>query len=89
MDLVKLRMQGYITAQNFVMVIYNVANDILHQAIAITPGKRSPTVTNLDDGISKSVSALVHTKEANQVLDKLHEVGATDILVMKLHNTRM
>jgi ATP phosphoribosyltransferase-like protein len=71
------------------MVVYNVTSDLLHAAIAITPGKRSPTVTSLDDGHYKSVSSLVLKKEVSRKMDELHDVGATDILVLHLANSRM
>lgn len=87
--LIQRRLEGFITAQNFVMVVYNVANELLSQAVGVTPGKRSPTVTSLDDGQSKSVSSLVPKKEVNDIMDKLQAVGATDILVMELSNSRM
>lgn len=91
-DLVKLiknRLEGYITATKFVLMVYNVTNDCLESALKITPGKRSPTVTSLDDGQSKSVSSLVLKKEQNKVMDQLHAVGATDILVLQVANSRM
>lgn len=88
-DLIKRRVEGYITATKYVMVIYNIANDLLHQAVAITPGKRSPTITSLDDGHFKSVSSLVLKKEVSDKMDALHDIGATDILVLELANTRM
>jgi ATP phosphoribosyltransferase len=71
------------------MIVYNVSNDVFNKAVSITPGKRSPTVTSLDDGVSKSVSALVPKKTVNTIMDQLHDVGATDILVMDIHNSRM
>lgn len=88
-DLIKRRLDGYITATKYVLVVYNVSNDLLHAAVAITPGKRSPTITSLDDGVSKSVSSLVLSKEVNKIMDQLHDIGATDILVMDLANSRM
>lgn len=88
-DLIKRRLEGYITATNFVMVVYNVSNALLSAAVSITPGKRSPTITSLDDGESKSVSALVPKKNVNNIMDQLHDLGATDILVMNLANSRM
>ena len=88
-DLIKRRLEGYITSTNFVMIVYNVSNVLLDEAIQITPGKRSPTITSLDDGESKSVSALVPKKNVNNIMDQLHDVGATDILVMNLANSRM
>lgn len=71
------------------MVVYNVATDLLPKAVKITPGKKSPTITNLECGNVKSVSALVLKKEVNEKMDALHAIGATDILVLALNNTRM
>ena len=58
-ELIRRRLEGYITAKNYVMVVYNISNDLLADVLRITPGKRSPTITSLDDGQSKSVSSLV------------------------------
>ena len=88
-ELIRRRLEGYITATKYVLVMYNVSNSLLDAALKITPGKRSPTVTSLDDGGSKAVSSLVLANEVNHVMDKLQEVGATDILVMELKNSRM
>lgn len=71
------------------MIMYNVSEDLLHQAIRITPGKRSPTVTSLDDSHYKAVSSLVLKSEVSKKMDELHDVGATDILVLNLTNSRM
>lgn len=87
--MIKRRLEGYITATKHVMLVYNVANDILDKAVMITPGKRSPTITSLDDGQSKSVSSLVLKKEVNEKMDALIEIGATDILVINISNSRM
>lgn len=88
-DLIQRRIGGYITATKHVMIVYNISEELLAKATAITPGKRSPTVTTLDDGKSKSVSSLVLKKEVNNKMDQLHEIGATDILVLDLANSLM
>jgi ATP phosphoribosyltransferase len=88
-ELIKRRLDGYITATKYVLMVYNVANEHLPAAVAVTPGKRSPTITALDDGVCKSVSALVSRKDQNRIMDQLHAVGATDILVLELANSRM
>lgn len=88
-DLIKQRLEGYITATKYVLIMYNVSNTLLADALQITPGKRSATVTSLDDGESKAVSSLVLTKNVNEVMDKLKKIGATDILVMEIKNSRM
>jgi len=86
--MIKRRIEGYITATKYEMIIYNIAADLLDKVIKITPGKKSPTVTTLDDG-GKSVSALVKKGELSKIMDELHEAGATDILAMALSNSRM
>jgi len=85
---IKRRIDGYITASKYVMISYNVSNDLLETVCKITPCKRSPTVTALADG-SKSVSSLVLKKEISAKMDELHEAGATDILVFELCNSLM
>ena len=88
MDLIKRRIEGYITATKYVMIVYNISENVLEKAIQITPGKRSPTITTLDDG-GKSVSSLVLKKEINDRMDQLHEIGATDILCLNISNSLM
>lgn len=88
-DLIKQRLDGYITATKYVLIMYNVSSSLLSDVLQITPGKRSATVTSLDDGASKAVSALVLAKNVNEVMDNLKKLGATDILVMEIKNSRM
>jgi len=83
------RIEGYITSTKYVMMMYNVTNEIFQDAIVITPGKKSPTVTSLECGKDKAVSVLILKKEISEKMDALHEVGATDILVLELNNSRM
>lgn len=87
--LIKRRIEGYITAQKYVMLLYNCSVDLLSQAIKITPGKSSPTITALDDSKFKSVSALVKKSDVSAKMDELYEMGATDILVINVANSRM
>jgi len=88
-DLLKNRIEGYITATKYAMIVFNVANELLNDAIKVTPGKRSPTVTTLECGTVKSVSSLVLKKEVSEKMDALQKIGATDILVMNISNSRM
>jgi ATP phosphoribosyltransferase len=87
-NLLKQRIEGYITSQKFVMVSYNCSTDVLEAVTKITPGKRSPTITNLTDE-GHAVSSLVMKKQIVKVMDELHLAGATDILVFELANSRM
>ena len=85
----KNRIEGYITATKYVMIVYNVGVELLDEAVKITPGKRSPTITSLECGSVKSVSSLVLKKEISEKMDALQKVGATDILVLNINNSRM
>ena len=87
-DLLKHRIEGYITSKKFVMVSYNCSPDVLEAVTKITPGKRSPTITQLTDG-GHAVSSLVKKSEIVRVMDDLHNAGAQDILVFDLSNSRM
>lgn len=87
-DLIKRRVEGYITAQKYVMISYNATDDIMDKALAITPGKKSPNVTTLADG-AKAITCLINKKEVVKKMDELEEIGATDILTFELSNSRM
>lgn len=76
-------------AKKFVMISYNVHNDLLKNALEITPGKKSPNITTLQDSDYKAVSCLVLKKEMNAKMDELHDMGASDILTFALSNARM
>ena len=87
--MIKRRVEGYMIAKKYVMMSYNIHNDLLEAAIQITPGKKSPNITQLNDENYKAVSCLVLNKEMNSKMDQLHDLGATDILTFALSNTRM
>merc|ERR1712194_141413 len=87
-NLLKHRIEGWITAKKFVMVTYNCSPEVLQVVTKITPGKKSPTITSLTDG-GHSVSGLVKKNDVVKVMDDLYAAGATDILVVELSNSRM
>ncbi|VBB72709.1 Putative ATP phosphoribosyltransferase [Podospora comata] len=87
-DLIAARINGVITAQKYVLCQYNVPRTQLVDATKITPGKRAPTVTSLEEDGWVAVSAMVEKKRIAPVMDDLTKVGATDILVLDIHNTR-
>lgn len=87
-ELIASRIRGVITAQKYVLCQYNIERAHLAEATKITPGKRAPTVTSLDDDGWVAVSAMVEKKKIAPVMDELTKVGATDILVLDIHNSR-
>jgi ATP phosphoribosyltransferase len=75
-------------AQKFVLCQYNVQRSKLSQATKITPGNRAPTINALEEEGWVAVSSMVEKKQIATVMDQLTEVGATDILVLAIANTR-
>ncbi|KAE8448371.1 hypothetical protein EG329_009615 [Mollisiaceae sp. DMI_Dod_QoI] len=87
-DLIASRIRGVITAQKYVLCQYNVRRDSLMAATKITPGKRAPTINALEEEGWVAVSSMVEKKKIATVMDDLTEVGAQDILVLDIANTR-
>ncbi|KAM7187152.1 ATP phosphoribosyltransferase domain containing protein [Rhypophila sp. PSN 637] len=87
-DLIASRIGGVITAQKYVLCQYNIPRASLPEAKEITPGKRAPTVTTLEEEGWVAVSVMVEKKKIAPAMDRLTQAGATDILVLDIHNTR-
>ena len=82
------RIKGVITAQRYVLCTYNCERRLLPKVSQITPGKRAPTVNSLEEEGWVAVQTMVERSKIANVMDELTEVGATDILVTKLENSR-
>ena len=87
-ELIASRIRGVITAQKYVLCQYNIERTALAQAAEVTPGKRAPTITSLEENGWVAVSAMVERKQIAPVMDRLSTIGATDILVLDIHNSR-
>ncbi len=83
------RLQGVITARQYVLVDYDVRVELLEKACAITPGFESPTVSPLHDRGWVAVRAMVPRKHTNRVMDELWDLGARGILVTEIHACRL
>lgn len=57
-------------------------------ATKITPGRRAPTINALEEEGWVAVSSMVEKKRIATVMDDLTEIGAVDILVLDIANTR-
>jgi ATP phosphoribosyltransferase len=87
--LIKSRFAGVIAAKKYVYVSYNIRREALAAALRITPGRRAPTVSPLDEEGWVAVSAMVGRKEMADVMDRLEKEGAEDVLVFALDNCRV
>ena len=88
-SMIEQRFEGYLTATQYMMISYNVHRDELQKALSITPGKRSPSIMALEQEGWVAVQALVKRKEANNLMDELKKIGASDILLFTISNSRM
>lgn len=82
------RIRGVITAQRYLLCSYNVPSKSLEACLKITPGRRAPTVSNLEGEDWKAVSVMIDKKTASDVMDDLAAQGADDILISKILNSR-
>jgi ATP phosphoribosyltransferase len=82
------RLNGVLTAQNFVMVEYNIPRKIFEEVKKITPGKTSPTLSPLDNPDWIAVKVMIPKNQSNKILDELEDVGAKDIVVCAIQNCR-
>jgi ATP phosphoribosyltransferase len=87
-DLIAARLRGVITAQKYILCQYNVPRSKLPQATKITPGKRAPTITALEESDWVAVSSMVEKSAIATVMDQLTAAEATDILVLEIANSR-
>ena len=78
----------FIAAQKYVLCTYNIDRSKLDIARKITPGRRAPTVNALEEDGWVAVKAMVLRKDIAIAMDKLTEVGATDLIVTKIENSR-
>lgn len=88
-ETLRRRLHGVWVAKQYVLMDYDLPHALLEQASVITPGIESPTVSPLRDPEWVAVRAMVARQEANQVMDKLYDLGARAILVSAIHAARI
>ena len=88
-DIFVRRIQGVIVARSYVLVDYDIPNDKLDTACAITPGLESPTVSPLQNSSWSAVRAMVPRKNVHTTMDDLYSVGARGVIVTDIHACRI
>jgi ATP phosphoribosyltransferase len=83
------RLQGVLVARRYVMLAYDVRADRLDDAVALTPGIESPTVSPLHREGWVAVQAMVLRTEVHRIMDALYDIGARAILVTDIHACRL
>ncbi|KAJ2057545.1 ATP phosphoribosyltransferase (ATP-PRTase) (ATP-PRT) [Coemansia aciculifera] len=87
-ETIKKRVEGILTARQYVLCQYNIDRKSLEMACRITPGRQAPTVTPLEQNGWVAVSVMVEKKLVGDKMDALSDIGATDILVLNIANAR-
>jgi ATP phosphoribosyltransferase len=77
-----------LAANKYILCTYNIQRTLLDAARQVTPGKRAPSITALEEDGWVAVSAMVEKKRMAPIMDKLADIGATDILALSISNSR-
>jgi len=83
------RLQGVIIARQYVLMDYDIPNDLVEKAVSVTPGIESPTVSPLHEGGWSAVRSMVPRRDTNKVMDELWDLGARGIIVTGIHACRL
>ena len=88
-DILMRRLQGVVTARQYVLLDYDVPKSEVEKACAVTPGLESPTISPLQKQDWVAVRAMVLRKDTNRLMDELWALGARGILVTDIHACRL
>lgn len=83
------RLQGVLVARSYVMMDYDLPADRTEQALALTPGIESPTVSPLHKDGWVAVRSMVPRAQAQRIMDALYDIGARAILTTDIHACRL
>lgn len=83
------RLNGVLVARRYVMLVYDVRADRLDDAVTLTPGIESPTVSQLHREGWMAVQAMVLRADVHKIMDELYDIGARAILVTDIHACRL
>jgi ATP phosphoribosyltransferase len=89
LEVLTRRLQGVVTARQYVLLDYDVPLNQVEDACAITPGLESPTISPLQKKDWVAVRAMVLRTETNHLMDQLWSLGARGILVTDIHACRL
>lgn len=85
----KRRLDGVLVARTYVMMDYDIQDEHVEEAVALTPGVESPTVSPLHREGWVAVRSMVVRENAQRVMDDLWALGARGILVTDILACRL
>lgn len=89
LDILIRRLQGVVTARQYVLLDYDIPKSEVERACSLTPGLESPTISPLQREDWVAVRAMVLRTETNRLMDELWAIGARGILVTDIHACRL
>lgn len=89
LEIFRRRLEGVLVARSYVMMDYDISTDRVEEAVALTPGIESPTVSPLHREGWVAVRSMVPRDGAQRLMDALWEIGARGILVTDIHACRL
>ena len=88
-EIFQRRLEGVLVARSYVMMDYDIESEHVADAVALTPGIESPTVSPLHRAGWVAVRAMVPRAGAQRLMDELYEIGARGILLTDIHACRL
>jgi ATP phosphoribosyltransferase len=83
------RVKGVMVARSYVMMDYDIRVERVDEAVTMTPGIESPTVSPLHREGWVAVRSMVPRDAAQKVMDELWEIGGRGILVTEINACRL
>jgi ATP phosphoribosyltransferase len=88
-EVFKRRLDGVLVARAYLMMDYDIPADRVEEAVALTPGLESPTVSPLHREGWVAVRSMVPSAGAQRLMDDLYGIGARAILLTDIHACRL
>jgi ATP phosphoribosyltransferase len=88
-EIFQRRLEGVLVARSYVMMDYDIESEHVADAVALTPGIESPTVSPLHREGWVAVRAMVPRAGAQRLMDELFDIGARGILLTDIHACRL
>lgn len=88
-DIFQRRLQSVLVARNYVMMDYDIRVEAVEEAVDLTPGIESPTVSPLHRQGWVAVRAMVPRDVTQKIMDDLYALGGRGILVTDILSCRI
>ncbi len=89
LEVFRRRIEGVLVARSYVMMDYDIRTEQVSDAVALTPGIESPTVSPLHREGWVAVRAMVPREGSQRLMDLLYDLGARGILLTDVHACRL